>query len=451
MSAAIPVSAVFDVRAESAALGRVRLRTLVYIRWIAVVGQATTLLLVHYVLGFALPVFACLFVVAVSAGLNITLGLATPLGRRVRDRTAALYLAYDLVQLTVLLYLTGGLQNPFSILILAPVTASATVLSRGSTVGLGVLSGLCITLLALIHEPFPWRGQVFGLPDFYIMGVWQALVVGILFIAAYVGSVSEEARRLSGALAATQLALGREQRMSALGALAAAVAHELGSPLATIAVTAKELSHDAPPKGPLAEDAALILEQSDRCRDILAQLANKPVADGGEPFERVALETLCSIAAAPHASDGVAVLVNRTHDKTGGGPSDESETEPHVQRSPEILHGLGTLIQNAVQFARATVTIGCHWTATTVTITIVDDGQGFPTNLLDRLGEPYLSTRRDGPKDQHMGLGIFIAETLLGRTGARLSFGNEPGLGARVTVTWERAALERIGRGDWGE
>ena len=414
--------------------GRVRLRTLVYIRWIAVLGQLLTLLVVRYGLGFDLPFGICMAVIAISAALNIAITLRRPLGNHLTDRIAAQYLAYDILQLSVLLFLTGGLQNPFSVLILSPVVVSATVLPRGSTIGLGLLSGGAITLLALWHLRFPWHpGETFELPDVYVMGIWEALELGVVFIAAYAGSVSEEARRMSDALAATQMALAREQRVSALGALAAAAAHELGSPLATIAVTAREMERTAPPDGPLAEDIQLLLEQSNRCRDILAELARDPEADGGSPFARLPITVLVEASAQPHMASHAEILFdNRPADGAEGPP-------PIIARSPEILHGLGTLIQNAAQFAADQVVVATRWDQNRVTVTVEDDGPGFPSHLLDRLGEPYLSSRGEGG---HMGLGIFIASTLLKRTGATLSFFNAEDGGARVEVRWQRAAIE---------
>ena len=415
--------------------GRVRLRTLVYIRWIAVLGQLLTLMVVRYGLGFDLPFGICMAIIAISAALNIAITLRRPLGDHLTDRMAAQYLAYDILQLTVLLFLTGGLQNPFSVLILSPVVVSATVLPRSSTIGLGLLSGAAITLLALWHLPFPWHpGESFELPDVYVMGIWEALELGVVFIAAYAGSVSEEARRMSDALAATQMALAREQRMSALGALAAAAAHELGSPLATIAVTAKEMARTAPPAGPLADDIALLIEQSNRCRDILAELARDPEADGGSPFAQLPISVLVEAAAQPHMNSHAEILFDhRPYEGDSDGPP------PVIARSPEILHGLGNLIQNAAQFAADQVVVGTRWDRNRVTVTVTDDGPGFPSHLLDRLGEPYLSSRGEGG---HMGLGIFIASTLLKRTGATLSFFNGEEGGARVEVSWERAAIE---------
>ena len=419
---------------------RVRLQTPIFIRWLAIGGQFITVLTVHFGLDFELPIVPALIVVAASASLNLLASFGQPLGLRLRERTAAAYLAFDILQLSILLFLMGGLHNPFALLILAPVTVSAAVLSRLSTVGLGVLAGVCLTVLSFWHLPFPWRGEIFTLPRIYILAIWLALGIGVVFIASYVGSISAEARRMSSALSATQMALAREQRLSALGALAAAAAHELGSPLSTIAVTVTEMAKDVPKKSPLAEDVALLKAQAERCRDILARLGQEAEEDGHSPFLRLPISALAAAAAERHRSPDIRIDFDSDGDGDGG-------AEPAVPRSPEIIHGLGNLIQNAVQFARVAVTVRTRWSADDVAITIIDDGPGFPPRLLDRIGEPYISSRIG---DGHMGLGIFIAQTLLERTGAELKFSNHEG-GAAIAVRWKRLTLEeRLERGTNG-
>ena len=414
--------------------GRISLRTLVPIRWVAIAGQALTILIVHYGLGYRLPLIPALAVVAGSVLLNLVLILLRQAAARLGERDAALCLGYDIMQLAILLYLTGGLQNPFSTLILAPVTVAATILSRRPVIALSILAVAAITVLALWHMPLPWRTEPLVFPPELILGIWVALVLATVFIGGYTWSVAQEARRLRDAVAATQLALAREQRISAVGALAAAAAHELGSPLATIAVVAKELAHDLPEDSPHAEDAALLLSQSERCRKILAELARQPEHDGGSPYTRLPISALVETAGALHQHDGVKLIF-----ATAGQPGPE---EPLVRRSPEIMHGLNNLIQNAVQFARREVSVTTFWDKAAVTVEIADDGPGFPLHLLGRLGEPYISTRA-GAAD-HMGLGIFIAQSLLERSGARLAFDNLPEGGAHVAIFWNRANLEMV-------
>lgn len=415
----------------------VSLRMLVLIRWVAVIGQAATLLVVHEVLGFALPLTAALGVVAISALLNVVAWISNRAAARLGNREAAIYLAFDTLQLGVLLFLTGGLQNPFAILMLAPATVSATILTRRTVAGLSALTVVAITVLALAHLPLPAPpGQTIAPAPVYVLGMWVALVSSSLFITGYNWFVAEEARRMRDAYAATQLALAREQRVAAVGALAAAAAHQLGSPLATIAVIAKELVRDLPKNSPIAEDAQLLLSQSERCRMILADLGR---AREGEamPFNRMPFSAIVQSAGEPHHRAGVRVVhgIGAGRDPTG-----EAIAEPLVPRTPEVLHGLGNLLGNAIDFARSEVTVTTSWSEDTVAVDIVDDGPGFSPALLSRVGQPYISARAD--VGTHMGLGIFIAQSLLERTGARLSFDNMTDGGAHVVVEWRRSQLE---------
>lgn len=411
----------------------VSVRTLVVIRWVALAGQVATLVMVAFGLGSPLPMALSLSVVAASALLNLRLQMRRDGRERLREREAALYLAFDIVQLSVLLYLTGGLENPFALMILAPVTVSATILGRRSTVNLCLLALLSTTVLAVTHFPLPWKEAEFSLPELYVTGIWCALVIALVFNAAYAWWVAEEARQLSTALAATQQALAREQRMAAMGGIAAAAAHELGSPLATIAVVARELARELPKDSDLSEDAQLLLSESQRCRDILASLSRDPTPDAGQPFTAIPIDALVEQAAAPHQRDDVAVIVEVQDTDSPGDDASGAEI-PSVVPSPELLHGIGAFIQNAVQFARATVEVAILVGPKTLTVTIEDDGPGFPLTLLTRLGEPYVSGR--GSREGHMGLGVFIAITLLGRTGAVVEFANRQEGGARVTIRW---------------
>lgn len=425
---------------ERVAFDRISLRRLVLIRWVAIAGQAVTLLTVHFGLGFRLPLLAALAIVGCSVVLNLFMVVYRRAATRLGEHEAAVFLGYDLAQLGLLLYLTGGLENPFAILILAPVTVAATALSLRPVTGLAVFALAIITVLALFHLPLPWRADTEPLmfPPALVLGVWTALVIAIVFIGGYAWSIAEEARRLRDAVAATQLALAREQRVSAVGALAAAAAHELGSPLATIAVVAKELVRELPADSPHTDDAQLLLSQSERCRGILAQLAHQPDEEGASPYTRLPISALVEAAGSLFHDPRVRLIFATT-----GDPDDD---EPLVARSPEIMHGLNNLIQNAMQFARREVSVTIHWDRSTVTVEIADDGPGFPANLLGRLGEPYLSTRAGAAN--HMGLGIFIAQSLLERSGADLAFDNLAEGGAHVVISWKRANLEAVARPD---
>jgi two-component system sensor histidine kinase RegB len=431
--------------------GRVRLRTLILIRWVAIVGQAAAILIVHFAFGYRLPLGAALVVVAASAVLNLWATRQWPSGRRAAqlgDREAALYLGFDLVQLAALLYLTGGLHNPFAVLILAPVTVSAATLSRNSTLGLSLLTLAVVVVLSLSHLPLPWPEPGFTQHPMFVIGFAIALGVAVVFTAAYVMSVAEEARRMSDALSATQMALAREQQRSALGALAAAAAHGLGTPLATIAVVVKELARELPPNSPLRDDVQLLLSESDRCRDILTGLATRPESREHEGAPMPA-KALVESVAAPYRTGRARLTIEVQPAATG--PSDG----PLLPSTPEIVHGLGNLIENAFEFARTNVRVSIR-AEDGLSIAVCDDGRGFDPGLVGRLGEPYLSGGaqgraggRDG-KDVHMGLGVFVAQTLLEQSGATLGFRNRAEGGAEVTVAWSPAALQQLLAGHEG-
>ena len=411
----------------------VSVRTLVVIRWVALAGQVAALVLVAFGLGSPVPLPPSLGVVTVSALLNLRLQMRRDGRERLREGEAAFYLAFDILQLSVLLYLTGGLENPFALMLLAPVTVSATILGRKSTVNLCLLAMVCVSVLTISHLPLPWVETGFDLPELYVTGIWCALVVALVFNAAYAWWVAEEARQLSTALAATQQALAREQRMAAMGGIAAAAAHELGSPLATIAVVARELARELPKDSDLAEDVQLLLSESQRCREILASLGRDPTPDAAQPFTAVPIDLLIEQAAAPHQREDVAVIVE-VQDRDTLADNAQRREVPMVVPSPELLHGIGAFIQNAVQFASATVEIAIEIGPRALTVTIEDDGPGFPVTLLTRLGEPYVSGRSN--REGHMGLGVFIATTLLSRTAATVAFANRQEGGSRVTIRW---------------
>ncbi len=414
-----------------------RVETQVRLRWLAVGGQLAAVIFVHFVLGFALPLAACLGTIAASAILNIGLRLAFPRTHRLSDGPAAALLAFDILQLTALLFLTGGIENPFVILALAPVMISAVSLPRNLTVMLLILMIGASLLIARTHLPLPWHeGELFSLPLFYRIGMWASLSLGGAFVCMYASLVSEEARRLSDALAATEFAVVREQHLTQIDGLAAAAAHELGTPLSTITLVVKDmLTH---PDRVAREDIETLAQQTARCREILGTLTSLG-SDSGGVFDTMALGVLIEETVSPHRDFGVTVSV-----ELQGAPP-----VPLCRRSPAMLYGLGNLIENAVDFAESAVTIGASWNSQSVTILIDDDGEGFAPDILTQAGEPYVSSRsvssdRSSDEGGGLGLGLFIAKTLLERSGATLQLGNAaaPDHGARITIEWPRAAFE---------
>jgi two-component system, sensor histidine kinase RegB len=413
----------------------VRLDTLIRLRWLSVIGQTTAVLVVYLGFGFDLPIWSCLGAILLSAWLNIALRLGFNTQRLEPDRAAWL-LAFDIAELATLLFLTGGLQNPFSFLFLAPVLLSATALPPRYTLVLGGFAIACATVLLFVHFPLPWTPQQplqFG--PVYMAGIWLSILIGIGFIGVYAWQITEESRQLTDALAATELVLAREQHLSQLDGLAAAAAHELGTPLSTITLIAKELENAIPSDAPHGEDVRLLRDQARRCRDILGKLTQ--LSAGGAPFDRMPISALMEEVVAPHRHFGVEIEI---------ATSSSDGEEPIGARNPAVLYGLGNIMENAVDFAESHVTIAATWTADTVEVSITDDGPGFAPDIILRIGEPYVSSRThsggEGPSG--LGLGFFIAKTLLERTGASLSFENRafPQHGATVTVRWNRRDFE---------
>ena len=417
---------------------RLRPRTLVNLRWVGVAGQAFTLFMVAYVLHFPVPWFGCLVVIGVSAALNLMLTL-TPSARLVAGRfTAVLQLGFDIIQLAALLWLTGGVANPFSLMLIAPVTlGAATLPSRDTLILGGVAVGLCL-LLTVSFLPLPWRGSPSpALPEGYRFAVASAVVIGILFTAGYARQAASESQRMELALNVTETVLAREQRLSALGALAAAAAHELGTPLATISIVAREMAREAP-EGPMRADALLLVSQAQRCRDILRRLAETPEA-ADAVHERLSLVQFVRELVEPYKDSGEV----RVEALVSGAPGVEP---PDLWRRPEVLHAMTSLIENAFDFARAEILVTARFDAETVAVEVRDDGPGFAPEVLARLGEPYVTSRpgAEGSRTGHvgMGLGFFIAKTLLERTGATVEFANGRRGGAMVAARWPRARIE---------
>jgi len=416
----------------------VRLDTLLRLRWLAVIGQTTAVLVVVYVVEFQLPLWACLAVIALSAWLNVALRVRFSLTQRLEPTRAAWLLAFDIAELAVLLFLTGGLQNPFALLFLAPVLLSATALPPRITVMLGVFAVVCATVLVFAHYPLPWDpDDPLELPWIYLLGVWFSILLAIGFISVYAWQITEEGRQISEALAATELVLAREQHLSQLDGLAAAAAHELGTPLATISVVTRELERAIDASSPHAEDVKLLREQAQRCRDILAKLTELPT---GAPFDRMPLPALIEEVVAPHRNFGIDINVSLAH-RSGA---------PMGARNPAVLYGLGNILENAIDYAQSRVEVTADWSGEDVTVTVSDDGPGFAPEIMDRIGEPYVkSTKRRrmnaGGEATGLGLGFFIAKTLLERSGATIETENRPypDRGAVIRVRWLRGEFER--------
>lgn len=420
----MPASSFF----ASAPTSALRVDTLTKLRWMAVAGQLAATLVARFALGFEFPWPACLGLIAASAALNLVLRARMPLSRRLPAATATALLAYDLAQLAGLLFLTGGLQNPFALLFVAPVAVSAATLPPRHSLALYAFMAGLAALLTVWRVPLKDFETAADRGALRLAADWLSLAIGAGFIGVYAGRVAHEARQLSDALAAADLALERQSHLSHLDGLAAAVAHELGTPLGTIRLVTREWLNGEPPA---PDDLRLVSDEADRCRGILRKLSSLRA----DPIlQTLTLGALIEEAVAPHRGPDLAIAV----DLAGEGP------EPVLRRNPGLDYGLGNLVENAADFAAETVRIEGRWTAQRLTLVVADDGPGYPADVLRQIGDPYLRSARDGRriKDEGgLGLGLFIAKTLLERTGATLRFGNGREGGAVARMSWALADL----------
>ncbi|KQO73946.1 ActS/PrrB/RegB family redox-sensitive histidine kinase [Rhizobium sp. Leaf262] len=428
-----------DQPEENTRLGRasrhIRLQTIVWLRWLAVVGQSATILIVAFGLNFPLPLLTCAVLIGALAVANLFLSARFPATYRLEPWEATLLLAFDLLQLTALIYITGGLSNPFAPLICVQVIIAFASQPMKHSLMLLVFALFCVTAIAFSPFPVPWYpGETLPIQLIIHIGIWCSIVAMMLFAAFYAYRVSHEANQLADALAATELVLEREKHLSQLDGLAAAAAHELGTPLATISVVAKEMERELGKDERFREDVALLRSQSERCRDILRRLTSLS-AEGEEHLRKLPLSSLIEEVMAPHREFGIKLRLVEKSDRHG---------EPVGARNAGILYGLGNLLENAVDYARESVTVTVAHDAQHVTVTIEDDGQGYAPDILARIGEPYVTKRQDVTRAGGLGLGLFIAKTLLERSGATLTFENRgpDAAGARVTVVWPRDIMD---------
>ena len=436
-----------DAAMSDVPLAAVRLRVQVVLRWLAIFGQTAAVLFVYFGLDFALPLGLCMLVISLAVALNLFLSVYFPANHILTRSETAGYLVYDIAQLGLLLYLTGGLMNPFALLLLAPVTVSASLLGARTTVILVIFTAAIASFLAIFHEPLPWRGAVPDIPFLFRLGVWVALTLAMVFIPAYVWRVGREGRRMSAALTATRSVLEREQRLSALDGLAAAAAHQLGTPLGTIVLVSGEMERRDDVPAALREDLSLMREQALRCRDILSSLSSE---ETDPVVSQISLRGLLEEAVLEAGQIGCTIHVScRANGLLATG-------EPLLPRHAELIYGLGNLIENAAEFARSAVWVAATYSAQQVTLEIADDGPGFASDIISHLGEPYTSSRRaeGGAANGEFGLGLgfFIARTLIRRSGGLMEPRNlkadevietaTPG-GACVRISWPRKKLEQ--------
>lgn len=431
----------------------VNLRTLIYLRWFAILGQGSAVLVGIQYFDLAIDLGICTVAIGASACVNLFATFVYPEGKRLSEAENAALVIFDLVQLSVLLFVTGGLNNPFSMLMVAPVAVAASVFKGKTTSIIAGLAVVFVTLLLFFFQPLRTdMGFIMRIPLVFMYGNYVAIVISMVFVGLYVSRLTREVNAMSDGLLATQMALAREQKLTDLGGVIAAAAHELGTPLATIKLTSAELIEELSDRVELQEDAELIREQADRCRDILRSMGRAGKDD--LHLRKAPVSAVIEEAAEPHQMRGAHIKISK-HSAL-----DEADLTamPQIYRKPEIIHGLRNMIQNAVDFAASTVWIEYGWTQENITLRVMDDGPGYPNWVLGRIGDPSLRRRRTRVDNQRpgyegMGLGLFIAKTLLERTGATLSFANLSELprhrrkkgeqtGAIVEISWPRSEIE---------
>lgn len=406
--------------------GPIRPRRLISARWIALAGQAAAAA-GAWALGARFPLMAVALVMAVAVAMNLLLATRAP---RVDARHALAQLVFDTLQTGALLTLTGGIGNPFALFVLAPLTIGATVLPLRHILALAGATLAMLVVMTTLGVPLAFLPDTPLRPEAALhIGRVLELFIGGAFFAACVYGVSADLRATADALAATQMGLAREQRLQHLGGVVAAAAHEMGTPLATIKLIAAELADEFADRPEVAADLAELRRSVDRCRDILRDM-------GGAGKDDLLLHSgpladVLDEAAGPHRQRGAAIAM----DLGAAGAL-------VVRRDAGLIHAIRNLIQNAVDFAAARVEVRARRGDGRIVVEIRDDGPGYPPHLLGRLGEPYLSTRKAGSSDgpyEGMGLGLFIARTLLERSGGTVAFGNDNGAVARVS--WPEAEI----------
>ena len=411
-------------------------KTLVILRWIAIIGQFLTISFVYFILNFNFPFLYCLLIIFFGILTNIFLQFKIK-KKLLSNTSATLYLIYDLIQLAALIFFTGGITNPFVILLAIPAIVSSTFLSIKSTINLSFITAISLLILTLYHFPLPSSGDLhFHAPQYYLYGVPIAVIIGLTFLCYFGARFGLETRKRSEALIKLELVLAKEHELKTIGVQAAAAAHSLSTPLSTIKLVAKELDKDIGNKTKYSKDIKLLLSQSSRCGEILKKLSMVPLKRD-DFFENVRLEDLLS-----EIIDSFKEISNKNFIIK----SENNKYDPTVRRKAEVTYGLRNFIGNASKFSKSLVEVILESNNKITQIKICDDGPGFSEDIQNFLGEPYIHSKNKVIDSQSgLGLGTFIGKTLLERMKANVNFGKCPNSkGAMVTIEWETKNLLSI-------
>ena len=423
-------------RPQGRAYSPIDARLILNIRWLAIFGQLAALLYTFFIVKLEIPIGPALFVIGLSVAMNVWQTRRTTVTRRKDDQNFAA-LSYDVVQLAVLLYFTGGLLNPFCILFLAPVFVSAAILRRREAAILVGLVVVCVSLLAVYNYPLPWGDEPILQQKLYLAGLWLSLLLSAVFIGVYAWWVASGARRLSEELSEARLNFAEEQQAVALGALATSAAHKLGTPLNTITVITHELEREIHADDPIYEDVQLLRSEAERCRIILRELDEYKLVESPDADTDISIAAfLREILDERIEKSEIAFFIQIN-------PQDSGDL-PQIRRRPEIVQALDDVFRNAENFANSRVTVSANHSQQNLQIVVADDGKGFPDDVLARAGQPWNSTRQGD--EGHRGLGIFIAQTLIEAVGGSILFGNSVAGGGEVKIILPMAAV--IGRAE---
>jgi len=406
---------------------KILLKNLIDIRWIAILGQLTTIIIVYFLLNIEIPLIYCLLVIIISVLINFFSLFQKNSSNYLSEKEAFYFLLYDTIQLAILLYLTGGIHNPFCLLLIAPVIISAYYLNIVYSVILSLFSIVIVFCLSLFYMKIIWS-ETFLVPKLYINGLVLALTISIIFIGVYVYILANTSRKISNALNQVQIALINQKKVSEIGSLAAAAAHELSTPLNTIFLIIGDLLKDSKINKNLKSEVLLLKKQAIRCKKILLNLSKNPQNIKDSFFKKTTMSNLVNI-------NFEKFLINKKNLETNIQILEEKK-EPLIIFSDEIMYGLGNIIQNAIEHARKKIDVNVSWDNRNIFVYVKDDGRGFTNEILERIGSPYISNNNN---ENSMGLGIFIAKNLIEKIQGNIEFSNQPhNLGSEVKISLKR-------------